>query len=127
MCKVSNKMKCPSRFVYLRHASNWPDCATQPRGRRLRSRWHILLITVLRRLLRILSTLNHNACAICQTSNTSRACHEIAYELPACLLYASYNANPIARSSFANLLVAKSLLTQYSPIPREKRRSSIKT
>ena len=40
MCKVSNKMK---RSAYLRHASGWPDCATtQPRGRRLRSRRHVL-------------------------------------------------------------------------------------
>jgi hypothetical protein len=42
-CKVSSKMKGPSRSVYLRNASGLPDYATQPRGRRLRSRRQILL------------------------------------------------------------------------------------
>lgn len=58
-------------------------------------------------------------------SDTSRACYEIASKPPACLLCASCNSNPTARSSVANLPAAKSLPTQYSLIPGEKRRSSI--
>src|SRR6266487_6554664 len=64
---------------------------------------------------------------ICRVSDTSHAYYEIAPKPPACLLYASCNANLTARSSFTKLLAAMSLPTQYSLIPREKRRSSIKT
>ena len=80
---------------------------------------------VLRWLLHI-CRLNCSACAICRTSNTSRACHKNAPDLRLWLFYASFSANPTARSSFASLPTAKSLPTQYSPIPGARRRSPIK-
>jgi hypothetical protein len=117
--KSCDEMKRPLRSVYLDHASGWPDCATtQPRGRRLRPRRHILLTISPTTAASHLSTLNRSACAICRTSNTSRACHENALDPLLWLFYASFSANPTARSSFASLLAAKSLPTQYSLIPK---------
>ena len=100
----------------------------QPRGRRLRSRRHILLtISPSTAASHPVDLESQCLRQYAERVITSRACHEIAREPPPCLLYASCNANPTARSSFANLPAAMSLPTQYSLIPGEKRRLYIRS